>query len=183
MNQILLINACVRPESRTFRLAAKVLEGMEGTVEELNLEREAIAPLTREVLEKRMALQKAGTFSDPMFRYAKQFAAADELVIAAPYWDLSFPASVKGYIEAVSVGGVTFTYTPTGEILGLCRAKRLTYVTTAGGPLRGNLGYGYIKAMAETLFGIKEIRCVSAENLDITGNDAEAILQQAMNQL
>jgi len=37
------------------------------------------------------ALIAAGSFDDPMFALARQFAAADEVVIAAPLWDLSFP--------------------------------------------------------------------------------------------
>lgn len=42
-----------------------------------------------------------------MFKYAKQFAEADEIVIAAPYWDLAFPATVRIYFEAITVTGIT----------------------------------------------------------------------------
>ncbi|MGN0989033.1 MAG: NAD(P)H-dependent oxidoreductase [Eubacteriales bacterium] len=36
-----------------------------------------------------------------MFSYAKQFESVDVIVIFAPYWNLSFPASLKTYIENI----------------------------------------------------------------------------------
>ena len=47
-------------------------------------------------------------FNDHIFDYAKDFAKADTIVIAAPFWDLSFPASLKCYIEAINILGITF---------------------------------------------------------------------------
>ena len=35
-----------------------------------------------------------------MFDLAGQFAGADTIVIAAPFWDLSFPAALKQYMQA-----------------------------------------------------------------------------------
>lgn len=114
-----------------------------------------------------------------MFRYAREFRKADEIVIAAPYWDMSFPASLKCYLEAVSVVGLTFHYLPDGTPEGLCRAQRLTYVTTAGGYIgENNFGYDYVKAIAG-LFGIAQTKEIRAEALDIVGADVEGILRQA----
>lgn len=48
---------------------------------------------------QREALLAEGKFDHPRFRYAHRFAAADKIVIAAPFWDLSFPALLKVYIE------------------------------------------------------------------------------------
>jgi len=107
MKNILFVNACVRPESRTRRLAEAVLAQMEGNVTEVNLEREAIRPLDKAGLAERDACSRAGDFDAPIFRYARQFAGADEIVIAAPYWDLMFPAMVRAYLEAVTVTGVS----------------------------------------------------------------------------
>ena len=42
--------------------------------------------------------------------YAKQFAGADTIVIAAPFWDLSFPAILKTYIENIYVTGIVSRY-------------------------------------------------------------------------
>lgn len=53
-------------------------------------------------------------------RLAEQFAQADEIVVAAPYWDLSFPSILKVYLERVCVTGITFHYVENREE-GLCR--------------------------------------------------------------
>ena len=91
----LYINCCVREESRTDRLAQAVLQKLGGDFTELKLYEENLKPLDRETLNKRTALIKQGDYSDPMFDHAKQFASADTIVIAAPYWDLSFPSTLK----------------------------------------------------------------------------------------
>ena len=73
-------------------------------------------------------------------------------MIAAPFWDLSFPASLRQYLEQVNVPGITFRYTEEGIPVSLCRARRLYYVTTAGGYyFPEEYGYGYVKALAENL--------------------------------
>mgnify|MGYP003307934820 CR=1 FL=1 len=96
---ILFINACVRENSRTLVLAKHVMQDMLGEITELNLNLEPIEPLNTELLEQREEFIKEGNFDDPMFDYAKQFAKADEIVIAAPFWDLSFPAKLKIYLD------------------------------------------------------------------------------------
>lgn len=124
MNKVLFINACVRPESRTCRLAREVLKRLPGEPEELRLYEEPIEPLDQETLEKRTELVARGDYRDPLFRYAKQFAQAADIVVAAPYWDLSFPAILKVYLEQICVTGLTFQYTPEGilqEVIGKIR--------------------------------------------------------------
>lgn len=176
----LLINACVRPESRTMRLARRVLEHLSGDVTELNLQREGLRPLTVETLRERDDILLCGARDDPMLRYAQQFAAAEQIVVAAPYWDLGFPAAVKTYFEHVNVSGITFSYGADGRPVSHCHAKRLFYVMTAGGPiLPPNHGYAYVKSLAETFYGIPEIGCFSAELLDVVGMDVSAILSDA----
>ena len=53
----------------------------------------------------------------------KQFAAADVIVIAAPYWDLMFPAVLKTYLENITVTGITFCYSDQGRPQSMCKAK------------------------------------------------------------
>ena len=48
MENILFVNACVRPESRTMQLAEYILDRLCGQVAEVNLEQEQIQPLNRE---------------------------------------------------------------------------------------------------------------------------------------
>ena len=66
---------------------------------------------------------------------------------------------------------------------GLCRARSLTYITTAGGAYDPRFSFDYLTAMAEEYFGIRETRLIYAECLDICGNDPEAILQSAIDQI
>ena len=128
-------------------------------------------------IERREVLKNSGKYDDPMFDLGKDFANADTIVIAAPYYDLSFPAMLKQYFEQINVLGLTFTYSETGIPKGLCRAKSLYYITTAGGPiLSDDFGFGYVKALANTFYGIKEVYQIKAEGLDVIGADVDMIL-------
>lgn len=179
MKKILFINTCVREESRTNRLARRLLEKLGGEVTEIGPDLSGLKPLDRASLARREALTAAGDFSAPELGAARGFAEADMVVIAAPYWDLTFPSLLKIYLENVTVCGVTFYYTDLGIPAGLCRAERLYYVTTSGGPIIHNFGYEYVSALAKEFYGIKDTRFISAEGLDIIGADAEAILKKA----
>ncbi|MBR1945024.1 MAG: hypothetical protein IJ846_01855 [Alphaproteobacteria bacterium] len=44
-------------------------------------------------------------------------------------------------------------------------------------------GFGYIKSLAQNFYGIREVSCVKAENLDLVGADVEGILRAAENQI
>jgi len=181
---LLFINACARPQSRTRALAEKAVKKIPDTVEVLNLYEDAPAPLDNAALERRDDCIGRRDFSDPMLRFARQFAEADEIVIAAPYWDLAFPAVLKCYIEAICVNGLTFVYNDKGIPEGLCRAKRLIFVTTAGGFIpENNYGYNYVKQLCTDLFGISDTVCIKAEGLDIYGADIPAILKTAENEI
>ena len=176
---ILYINCCVRSTSRTNRLAKAVLEQM-GSYTELYLPSEDIRPLTEEMLHKRDALLAAGQYDDPMLRYARQFAAADKIVISAPFWDGSFPSILKVYIENIYAIGIITTYDSAGLPVGLCKASELIYVTTAGGQYIPDFSFGYMDALAKRIFGIPKTRLIKAEMLDVAGMNAEQILADAM---
>ena len=141
---ILYINSCVREESRTGRLARALLKNL-GNYHELKLDESDFYPLNRERLERRTKLIEAENYGDPMFDAAKQFAEAEMIVIAAPYWDGSFPAVLKIYLENIYVTGIASKYGTDGRPEGLCRAKKLYYVTTADGPYNPKYSYEYIK--------------------------------------
>jgi len=179
MEKILFINACVRPHSRTYDLAKTVLGRLQGEIEELRLIDAELPHLTNELIELRDEIMSTSQFDHPLLHYAQQFAEADTVVIAAPYWDLIFPATVRSYFEHICVTGLTFRYSPEGFPVSLCRAKRMIYVTTAGGPIFANFGYDYCKAVCEGYFGIHDTLCIKAENLDVEGADVEAIMSKA----
>jgi FMN-dependent NADH-azoreductase len=176
---ILYINSCVRSDSRTDRLARAVLDKM-GKYTELYLPDEDIKPLTEETLGQRTELLADNDLNDPVFYYAHQFANAEKIVISAPFWDGSFPSLLKVYIENIYAVGIVSRYDEKGMPVGMCKAQELVYVTTAGGRYIPDFSYDYIKAIAESYFGIKSTRLVMAEMLDIVGFDAEKILQEAI---
>ncbi len=177
---ILFVNACVRNESRTKRLADAVLSCLDGPVTELKLDNISFPTVNEEFLLMRDRAVLLHDYGSGVFDLANQFASADEIVIAAPYWDLSFPAALKQYFEQINVAGITFRYTSEGFPEGLCRAKRLIYVTTAGGNyVPEEYGFGYVKALARDFYGIDEVTLVKAAGLDIDGADVEALLREA----
>ncbi len=180
MDTILFINACVRPQSRTMVLAREVLRHLEGTVQELRLEEENMEPHTSQSLIQRDRFLAGGDFDHPMFRYARQFREADVVVIAAPYYDLSFPASLKLYLEKICNVGLTFYYDDQEQPRSLCRAKRMIYVSTSGAEFLPDFGYGYVKRLFREFFHIQDSQCFYAEKLDLLHSDPEAIVGQAI---
>ena len=180
---ILFVNGCVRENSRTLELARAVLAKETDAIEEIRLYPDGPDGLDAEKLALRDELLRKKEFDHPMLRFARQFAQADTIVIAAPYWDLAFPAKVRAYLEEVTVSGITFHYGENGIPQGLCKAKRLIYITTAGGPIfeNFNFGYDYVKALAQGFYGISDVSLVKADGLDIWGADVEAIMEEAKN--
>ena len=181
---ILFVDACVRAQSRTKRLAEALLAKLNEETVHIALEEISFAVTDEDYLKKRDDLISTGAFDDDMFALARQFAAADTIVIAAPFWDLSFPAKLKQYIEAINVTGVTFEYTSEGFPKGLCKANSLYYVMTAGGNyVPSEFGFGYIKSLAQNFYGIKNVEIITATGLDIAGADVEAIMDEAISNI
>ena len=185
MKKILYVDANVnRESSRTEKLAQVLLERLAGDsveIETLVLEDECLQPLNGETLNERSAAIQAKDFDNPVFRYAKQFVEADEVVIAAPYWDFSFPAMLKIYFALLTAQGVTFDYSPEGIPTGHCKAQRAYFVTTAGGYF-GDWDYGWdqMRSLCQLYYGIPEVTCFRAEGLDIVTNDPDQILSDAI---
>lgn len=182
--KLLFVNGCVRKNSRTLELARHLLtllsadlagagdfaESSPLVVEELELAQLALSGHSRKSLGERDKLLQSRDFHHKMFDYAHQFASAEVIVVAAPYWDLSFPAIVKTYIENICVSGITFDYEGAVPV-GMCRAKKFYYVTTAGGPIFCDYGYSYWESLCKNFFGITETCCIKAEGLDMIAPD------------
>ena len=149
---ILFVNACVRKNSRTRRLAESLFSALNVSVEELRLIDYPFPKVDEDFLNKRDRLIKERDFSDPIFELARQF-------------------------EMINVVGITFQYTADGVPQGLCRADRLFYVTTAGGEFfPESFGFGYVKSLAENFYGIRNVELIKATGLDIDGAKEEQIL-------
>ena len=182
--QILYVNACVRKESRTKRLADKLLSKLGEPYEELCLEKIAFPIVNEEYLNKRDQLISSGDFQSPAFDLARKFSEAKTIVIATPFWDLSFPSMLKQYLEQINVVGITFKYSEEGVPVALCKANRLFYVTTAGGLyVPEDYGFGYVKALAQNFYGIQDVRKIEAVGFDIYGANVNSIMKDAEDTL
>lgn len=187
MGEILFVNGCMREKgrSRTLLLAESFLDAYRAKNAKdhvfcVNLAKEGFLGHTPRSLTARDRLLGEKNFSHPVFSHARRFAAADKIVVAAPYWDFSFPAVLKAYLEHVCVPGITFGYTETGSA-GLCRAEKLLYVTTRGGVLQSpgqDLGQSYLDALCG-LFGIGDFDVLAAQGLDEAPGACDEILQNA----
>lgn len=165
---VLVVDCCIREEeSRTRKLYLDYLKENNLEYEVLYLTKLNIKPLDKEMIKKRDMLVANKEYDNPMFDLAWQFNKADKIIVAAPYYDLSFPSLLKVYFENISVLNINFTYSNKGELIGLAHAKELLYFSTIGGYLNGpHLGYEYVKALAE-MFGINNTKNIYKEGLDI----------------
>lgn len=186
MKKVLFVNCCIRREnSRSLRIAKSFLDSLDKDkyeVEELCLMDEPLEYFKDSFFEQRERLIADKMFDHARFRYAWQFKDADKIVIAAPFWDLSFPALLKVYIENLCVDGITFGCNENG-CFGTCKADKLVYITTRGGIFNGSpleMGSKYIEAMCQ-FFGIENYECICAEGIDIYGFDTEKIINEAID--
>lgn len=122
---------------------------------------------------------------DAIAPWAKEFLAADEVVIAAPMWNFSLPYPVKHYLDVIVQPGLLFRYNAQGPH-GLCGGKPLTLVTTRGSAYADlpqvNFQTSYLRWLCEF------IDCryseVVAEGLDARGPQAgEKILTEVIDRL
>lgn len=188
MKKVLFVDCCLRGEqSRTKIIADAFLsvltDNSEARVECVILDELPLTALGKREYERREALVAAGKTDDPMFDAAKQFAKADMVVVAAPFWDMGIPAKLKIYFENVSVSGITFKCNETGS-LGLCNAERMVYITTRGMDIPdGSVmeqASPYLSALCK-FFGINGFDMLSAYALDVNTDQVDSIVAQAVD--
>ena len=184
--KLLFVDSCIsqrRAESRTRTLAEAFLEGFRGShpnwdVETVDVASLGLAPFTPESLDERDALAGAGAFEAPVFDLARQFRGADAVVVAAPFWDLSYPAALRVYMEHISANGVAYHYDADG-CHGDCKGQWLVYLTSGGDFERedsvGVIHWRQLSAMC----GIPRFEYVFAGGLDIDPSTAPELLEGA----
>lgn len=184
--KLLFIDGCISQrgrDSRTRALAGAFLSAFreahpEAEVETVSLEALGLAPLLPAALDERDDLAALGAFDAPVFDLARQFRGADKIAAAAPFWDLSFPAAMRTYIEYISANGLCYHYEADG-CHGDCRASRLLYLTTGGDFERPeSLGVLYWKQLS-AMFGIPRFDYVFAGGLDVDPAKVPEIMDTA----
>lgn len=177
---ILFINAAFRDGSRTLKLANAYLSGKSNIVT-VDLGTAEVPVLNGELLKIYNDAVASHNFSHRIFDYAKQFKEADEIVIAAPFWNYTVPAILHAYLELVCSQGVTFDMGEDGAYHTLCKAQKITFITTAGGPFpETNHAHDYITDLATVFWQIPDIMFYQAENLDVIGTDVNGELNQVI---
>ena len=129
MKNLIYINACMKSGSRTQRIATPVIEELRKKykVETIDLRKNIYPVVDNYILEDR----NQGIVPPEHVSIARKIAAADRIVIAAPFWDMSFPSALKVFFENMSLFGVTFVSNDK-ECYGLCKAEKVMYITTRG---------------------------------------------------
>lgn len=166
MERLIFIDATMREASRTRKIAAPVIEdlGKRYEIRKIVLDGMDFPAVDSRILRDR----DNGIVPEKYVSMAKEIAAADRIVIAAPFWDMSFPSILKVFFENMSLFHITFD-SDDSHCYGLCRCKRVLYITTrgmnihTGDPLEQ--ATPYIKALSH-LWGLGEVITVSAENMD-----------------
>ena len=185
--KLLIVDCCISQRgkgSRTRQLVEAFQEAFCRTHPEAEVETVspqtllALGPFDPAALDERDALASVQAWDAPVFALARQFRTADPVAVAAPFWDLSFPAALRSYIEYISANGMTYHYEADG-CHGDCRAQRLVYLTTGGDVEReDSLGVLYWRQLC-AMFGIGRFDYVFAGGLDLDPARAPELLESA----
>lgn len=183
MKTILYVDCIMRQGSRTKQIADAFIKHLNPTYKLIHCElpKLNLQPLVNNFFEEREVLLRRNQTHHPRFDLAHQFASADEIIIAAPFWDLSFPALLKIYIENISVDSITFQSSNEG-LKGLCKGKHLIFLTTRGGFYTQHpqeQAFPYLTSLTQ-FFEIEEFIGIAADGMDVEGFDATASLQSAI---
>lgn len=190
MSKVLYIkaNANDKEKSRTYKISDHFIEtyvknNPKDEIITLDLYDEGIDFLPKGQLNELHAPKPGEGADHPILRYAYQFLEADKYIVAAPFWNLSFPAILKAYIDYISVTGITFKYTANGPV-GLCQGKKAVYIVARGGTYSSGpaadfeLGEKYLRTIFGFL-GITDFTTIAAEGLDVIGVDVNAIVENS----
>lgn len=190
MSKVLYIKANSKPEgtSRTFKISDSFIEtyrehNPDDKIVILDLYKEGIDFLTEEGVMMHRPNPGEGK-NHPILKYAYQFLETDKYVFSEPLWNLGIPAILKAYIDYICVTNITFKYTAEGPV-GLCSGKKAVNITARGGEYsegklaEWEMGNKYLKNILAFL-GITDFTTISAENLDVIGQDVEAIVGKAV---
>lgn len=113
-----------------------------------------------------------------------ELKSADTIVIGAPIYNFSIPASLKTWIDLICRAGVTFRYTENGPD-GLLTGKRAIIVAASGGVKIGSesdFAIGYLRHVLGFI-GISDVQMVAANQMMGAGDDALTAALAQVDQL
>lgn len=191
MSTVLYIKANSKPvgTSRTFKISDQFIEmykenNPNDDIITLDLYQEDINFLLEHDMNTIFGAKTEDSRNHPVLKYAYQFAEADKYVVAEPMWNLSVPAILKAYIDYITVTGISFEYKEQGPV-GLLTGKKAVNIVSRGGNYSSEpasnyeMGDRYLRTIFG-FFGITDFTTIAADNLDMIGQDVEAILDQVI---
>ena len=106
MEKLVIIDSCMHEGSRTRRLLQAAVNELStrNAIETFDVNALAFPPVSPEIMQQR----NNGYVPERIVEVSRRIAAADRLVIAAPFWDMSFPSVLKVFLENVSLFHITF---------------------------------------------------------------------------
>lgn len=177
MKTALFVNGCLREtHSRTLKIARTYIKKIQAN-EEIKLIERNLATEPIQFLSGNSFNSKTGEPEIHDTSLAKELAAADKIIVAAPFWEFLFPAAVSCYFELVSVPSITFQYGEHGSE-GLCKAESMIYIYTSGDFLNDEdkIGELYLNRLAK-LYGIPHFSTISLQGLDASPESADALVE------
>jgi FMN-dependent NADH-azoreductase len=178
---ILEISASARSEGSMSRLltrdVVKALEDRHGdvTITRRNVaeglpfvDADWVAATNTPEEDRTEAQRRKLAFSDEL---VEEIMAADILVIGAPIYNFSVPASLKAWIDLIARVRLTFRYTDKGPV-GLLEGKKAYVLTPSGGvPVGSAVDFAtpYLRH-ALGFVGINDVQIIGAQGAD-RGND------------
>ena len=181
MKSLVYIDVCMRKESRTRRIAEPIISKLS---ERYTITKFVLNELSFEIIKEDLIQQRMyGNYDPQSLSWAKMIRDADRIVIAAPFWDMSYPSALKNFLELCSIFNVTFKSDDT-TCYGNCKAEKLLYITTrgmdisTGDPLEQ--ATPYLKALS-WLWGIGPMDVIATQNMDYVSEDeVEKKVQKAI---
>ncbi|MVX63513.1 FMN-dependent NADH-azoreductase [Clostridium chromiireducens] len=168
-------------------------------LEELDLYSCHIPRLEYEYFEKRNCMLKEEEFNKlnehqkdevhQIVKLANQFKAADLYVIAAPMWSLSFPSTLKEYIDCVVMEGKSI-HIEDDHVEGLLNDKQrgMVYIQSSGGSIPWylriviNKGLNYVHDIMKFI-GIKRFEELLVDGTGTTEKEKKQAIQNAIGKI
>ena len=174
MKRLFYIDSCLRSGSNTKKIADAMIEKLS---ERYEIESIKLSDFDFPIVKDGILNDRSnGIVPDEYVDIARKIAAADRLVVSAPFWDMSFPSALKVFFENMSLFNVTFA-SDEKKCYGLCKAEKVLYITTRG----MNINTGdemeqatpYIKAIGK-LWGLGDLYVIDAQNMDYSTEEQKA---------
>ncbi len=186
MKKLLHIVATPRgEESRTLQVSHAFLGAFRArhpawAIDELDLFKEDLPPLTVERVDGKYALLSGKELSGPfkeaweaIVRHIERFLAADGYLVSVPMWNFGVPYVLKHYLDIIVQPKYLFRYTASG-VEGLVKDRKMVIVTSRGGDYSAapasamDFQAPYLKA-AFNFVGITDLAFLNCQPMDAMG--------------